>query len=263
LTPKSVSLATEEAYPSTASDHGTAKPVIPDYEMLRLIGRGAYGEVWLARSTTGLYRAVKVVRRSAFDHDRPFEREFDGIQKFEPISHSESQVHILHVGRNAAGGYFYYVMELADDASACVPADLNGRLDPEILLHEDTKPAPHQETRPASAVPSPATYIPKTLKHELHTRGRLPFEECVQIGLALTNALAHLHKSGLVHRDVKPSNIIFVNGVPKLADIGLVTSVDATRSFVGTEGYLAPEGPGTPQADLYSLGKVLYETARD
>src|SRR5437870_13583804 len=84
--------------------------------MLRLIGRGAYGEVWLARSTTGLYRAVKVVHRSAFDHDRPFEREFDGIQKFEPISHSESQVHILHVGRNVAGGYFYYVMELADQA---------------------------------------------------------------------------------------------------------------------------------------------------
>ena len=230
LTPKSESLARGEDYSSTASDHGAAELVIPDYEMLRLIGRGAYGEVWLARSTTGLYRAVKVVRRSAFDHDRPFEREFNGIQKFEPISHSESQVHILHVGRNAAGGYFYYVMELADDASGC------GRLNPEIPSHEDTKPAPQQQTRPTSATPSPAAYIPKTLKHELHTRGRLPFEECVRIGLALTNALAHLHKSGLVHRDVKPSNIIFVNGIPKLADIGLVTSVDATRSFVGTEG---------------------------
>jgi len=64
-----------------------------------------------------------------------------------------------------------------------------------------------------------------------------------------------------VHRDVKPSNLIFVGGVAKLADIGLVTSVDATRSFVGTEGYLPPEGAGTPQADLYSLGKVLYEMA--
>ncbi|MCX6925560.1 MAG: hypothetical protein NT154_20480 [Verrucomicrobia bacterium] len=54
---------------------------------------------------------------------------------------------------------------------------------------------------------------------------------------------------------------MFVNGVPKLADIGLVTGVDATRSYVGTEGFAAPEGPGSPQGDLYSLGKVLYEAA--
>ncbi len=87
----------------------------------------------------------------------------------------------------------------------------------------------------------------------------MPVAQCVQIGLALTRALAHLHKCGLVHRNVKPSNVIFVGGVPKLADIGLVASVDATRSLVGTEGYVAPEGPGTPQADLYSLGKLLYE----
>jgi serine/threonine protein kinase len=90
-------------------------------------------------------------------------------------------------------------------------------------------------------------------------------DDCVAIGLALTRALAHLHEHGLVHRDIKPSNIIFVDGSPKLADIGLVTGIDATRSFVGTDGYIPPEGPRTPQADLYSLGKVLYEmsTGRD
>jgi serine/threonine protein kinase len=44
-----------------------------------------------------------------------------------------------------------------------------------------------------------------------------------------------------------------------LADIGLVAGIKETRSFVGTEGFIAPEGPGKPQADLYSLGKVLYE----
>ena len=81
----------------------------------------------------------------------------------------------------------------------------------------------------------------------------------VRLGLALTTALEHLHRHGLVHRDIKPSNIVFVNGIPKLADIGLVARAEATMSFVGTEGYLPPEGPGTVQADLFSLGKVLYE----
>src|SRR5437762_5580029 len=47
--------------------------------------------------------------------------------------------------------------------------------------------------------------------------------------------------------------------MPKLADIGLVAA-SGQRSFVGTEGYIPPEGPGTPRADIYSLGKLLYET---
>src|SRR5207245_1016017 len=51
----------------------------------------------------------------------------------------------------------------------------------------------------------------------------------------------------------------FIEGVPKLADIGLVAA-SGQRSFVGTEGYIPPEGPGTPRADIYSLGKLLYET---
>ena len=77
--------------------------------------------------------------------------------------------------------------------------------------------------------------------------------------VALASALAHVHQHGLVHRDIKPSNIIFVQGAPKLADIGLVTDADTTLSYVGTEGFIPPEGPGAAQADIFSLGKVLYE----
>ena len=87
-------------------------PGIPDHELLRRIGSGSYGEVWLARSALGAYRAVKIVYRKSFEDSRPFEREFNGIQKFEPISRShEGLVDILQAGRHE--NYFYYVMELA------------------------------------------------------------------------------------------------------------------------------------------------------
>jgi WD40 repeat protein len=208
-------------------------PPIPDHELIRCIGGGSYGEVWLARNVMGTYRAVKIVHRDRFRDQRPFEREYNGIQRFEPVSRShESQVDILHVGRH--NGCFYYVMELADDQ------ERGQEIDPE-------------------------RYAPKNLETLLKRRERLTVDETLEIALALTTGLAHLHNHELVHRDIKPSNIIFVHGMPKLADIGLVTGLDATRSFVGTEGYLPPEGPGTQRADIYSLGKVLYEmcTGRD
>ena len=92
-----------------------APPGILDHELVRCIGRGSYGEVWLARNVMGPWRAVKIVYRRSFDHDRPFERELEGIRRFEPISRSHpSQLNVLHVGRNDAAGCFYYVMELAD-----------------------------------------------------------------------------------------------------------------------------------------------------
>jgi serine/threonine protein kinase len=235
-----------------------ARPTIPDHELLRVVGQGAYGDVWLARNVLGEYRAVKVVWRRDFSGDeRPFEREFEGIKRFEPISRSHpSQLAILHVGKNDEAGYFYYVMELADDAEA---KRSNGVLE----CRSDEKadqvgvPKPRHSTTPA--LQDPNSYAPLTLRRLMRDRGPLPAAECLEIARSLASALAHLHAQGLVHRDVKPSNVIFVRGVPKLADIGLVTSADDARSFVGTEGYVPPEGPGTASADCYSLGKLLYE----
>jgi tetratricopeptide (TPR) repeat protein len=194
-------------------------------DLLEQIGSGAYGDVWLAKNlATGALRAVKVVYRATFAEARPFDREFEGIKSFERISHSHpSQLALFQVGRNEHAGFFYYVMELADPAAT-----------------------------------ASEKYSPRTLRGDLD-KGRLPAETVLKLALALTEALAHLHANGLIHRDVKPSNIIFVGGRPKLADIGLVTDASDTRSIVGTEGYLAPEGPGSPAADIFALGKVLYE----
>jgi WD40 repeat protein len=229
-------------------------PHIPDHRLLRRIGEGSYGEVWLARNIMGSFRAVKVVYREQFDSDRPYEREFGGIQKFEPLSRShEGFVDLLQVGRDDQAGYFYCVMELADPAGPATSPE-TGVWDTEAV--QGVRPDP-----PPSPALDPEGYRPKTLAGELERSCRLPIEDCLRLGLNLSDALGHLHRAGLVHRDVKPSNVIFVNGVAKLADIGLVASVSAAKSFVGTEGYIPPEGPGTAQADLYSLGKVLYECA--
>jgi serine/threonine protein kinase len=90
-------------------------PAVPDHKLIRVIGQGAYGEVWLAQNVMGTSRAVKIVFRQRFEDDQPYEREHKGIQKFEPVSRlHEGLVDILQIGRNDAAGYFYYVMELAD-----------------------------------------------------------------------------------------------------------------------------------------------------
>lgn len=231
---------------------------IPDHELLQPIGRGSYGEVWLARSVLGELRAVKLVRHSGTADSGPAGREFAGLRKFEPVSRAHpGLVHVLHAGRCEGG--FYYVMELADAVAEPMGGEPKGQCsgawNPSPAANPKATPSPEHGSRKASS------YLPRTLRSELRRRGRLPVCECLDLALKLTDALGYLHAQGLVHRDLKPSNIIFVLGQPKLADIGLVASADDSLSCVGTEGYLPPEGPGKPPADLYALGKVLYELA--
>ena len=64
---------------------------IPDHEMLRCIGKGSYGQVWLARNMMGAYRAVKLIFRNSFKDKRPFDREISGIRRFEPISRQRNR----------------------------------------------------------------------------------------------------------------------------------------------------------------------------
>src|SRR5687767_12539270 len=238
-------------------------PTIPDHTLRRRIGRGAYGDVWLARNVMGAPRAVKIVWRRQFDSDRPYEREFAGIQRYEPVSPSaDGVVDVLHVGRNDAAGYFYYVMGLADATEQQVGEreSEKGGTDTSSVIppaHFPTFPPAHFSTE---LTPLQA-YTPRTLRSDLKRLGRLPTADCLRLALDIVSGLAQLHRQGLVHRDVKPGNIIYVHGRAKLADIGLVSARDEGRTFVGTEGYIPPEGPGSPTADLYALGIALYEAS--
>lgn len=213
---------------------GSPRPEINDYELLSEIGSGSYGTVWMARSVTGLLRAVKVVRRSSFPDAEPYDREFRGLQEFAAVAGSEQRLlSIYHVGRNEAARFFYYVMDLADDAVRGAEID-------------------------------PRDYVPRTLREFCATRGRMSAAEVLELGIGLADALAGLHDHSLVHRDIKPSNIIFVAGIPKLADVGLVVAGDPgeeSRSRVGNAGYMPPDFPGVASADVYGLGLVLYELA--
>ena len=211
-------------------------PNAPDYNLFNPpFGSGAYGKVWLARNAAGQWRALKAVYLANFDQNAdPYEREFNGIKKYQPISDKHPGLLRVEFVSEKKPEYFYYVMELGDPL----------------------KPGWEQE---------PSTYKPRDLVGERarsHGR-RLPVRECIRIGLALSDALDFIHRQGLTHRDIKPQNIIFVNGQPKLADLGLITEIrppDQERTLVGTPGYMPPypERPGTPQADIYSLGMVLY-----
>ena len=109
----------------------------------------------------------------------------------------------------------------------------------------------------------------RTLADVLRERGRLPHGEAVALALQACNGLAHAHQAGLVHRDVKPQNLLLRNdGRLKVADFGIARAADETAlteigTVLGTAAYLSPEQAAgeevTAAADVYGLGAVLYE----
>ena len=110
-----------------------------------------------------------------------------------------------------------------------------------------------------------------TLREILHSGDRLPFERAIEIVEGVLNALAYSHKNGLVHRDIKPGNIMITDtGEVKVMDFGIARALSdagatltSTWNIVGTAQYLSPEQATGVQADersdLYSVGCLFYE----
>lgn len=109
----------------------------------------------------------------------------------------------------------------------------------------------------------------KTLKSLIKKRGALTLPEVVDIMLQLTSAIAHAHESYIIHRDIKPQNVIILeDGRVKVMDFGIAAQLNSndltqTNSVMGTVYYLPPEqangSAATIKSDIYSLGILMYE----
>ena len=108
-----------------------------------------------------------------------------------------------------------------------------------------------------------------TLKQLIKKRGSLTLPEVQDIMLQLTSAVAHAHESYIIHRDIKPQNVIILeDGRVKIMDFGIAVALNAgqftqTNSVMGTVYYIPPEqangGAATIKSDIYSLGILMYE----
>ncbi len=208
---------------------------IGPYEIINHIAQGGMGSVYRARlplDPQAPHAALKVIR---IDHEgnedalRRFLREAEAMRQLE----HPNIVRTLDVGEDT-GGQHYIAMELISGGTL------------QSLL------------RAQAAPDTPGT-----------SRERISVDRALRIVRDIATALSYAHKKGLVHRDVKPSNIFLrPNGSAVLGDFGIVlvsaaTKITSTLSTIGTPDYMSPEQcKGQPldgRSDLYSLGIVLYE----
>ncbi len=222
--------ATEKGSPLSADEVSTvAEWQIADYERVRLSGEGAFGTVWAVRDRVGLYRALKVLNLSRLRAANVRCRESTALEAYcRNVSKHWNLVEIFHVGM--LGQSLYYTMDLADD-------DRTGR---------------------ATRMKLPAQYRPMTLQSVMR-REVISADTAIEIVIRLLRGLEKLHAVGLVHRDIKPANVIFVERNPKLADIGMITTETASASVVGTPEYMPPDACMDPTADVYAMGRILFE----
>ena len=193
-----------------------------EWRLVREIGHGAYGVVYLAVGSDGKRAAVKVCRREEIGEER-YARELRGARLYSAIPRTTGLVCMKELVEEPWG--FYSVMDLADH-------EFDGE------FSEDT-------------------YRPKTLASMLGGVKALPIDESVKLGIALAKGLETLQRHHLLHRDIKPGTVIYVGGRPVLSDPGLVVEESEAASLVGTPGYVPPENFTAAVGDVYSLGLTL------
>jgi len=224
-------------------------PEVPDFDLIRPVGRGGFGEVWLAvNRTTRQLRAIKIIALQQPGHAAA--REIGSLTRLEANLRCRHQnlLVIHHVGKTAS--HLFYVMDPADDRAGG-PASNTDQYQPATLQSrlQDGQDGDRSNSCEASegpfGQPGPVPF--------------LPAEVCLDYARQLLAGLASLHAAGMAHRDVKPANCLFVGGQLKLADFGLLTESHPLVSRVGTQRYMPPDGRMDVRADVYAAGLVIYE----
>jgi hypothetical protein len=208
-------------HPTTAATQSGTEVVLDRYRLVRRLGGGGFGVVWLA-------------------HDQELDRTV-AVKKI-PVPDADARKRALREGTATA--------RLQHPAI--------------VALHEAKGDEDH--------VYLVSEYVRGGTYARLLEIGALSDRDVVEIGVALCDALAHAHKRGIIHRDVKPLNVLIPDGgdgpPAKLTDFGVarIAGDDAltrTGDVVGTLAYMAPEqaegGEVGEEADLYALGLCLYE----
>ncbi|MBX7171418.1 MAG: serine/threonine protein kinase [Pyrinomonadaceae bacterium] len=190
---------------------------IGSYTLIRKLGRGGFGEVWLAEK-----RSQFVTKKVAVKLPLDEQVNFDAIrQEAELWEQASGHANVLPIiDADVVDGQVVIVSEYADGGS----------------LHD-----------------------------KLKLQGKLSIKQAVEMTIGILNGLEFLHHRKIIHRDIKPQNILLQGETPRLADFGISRAMQTTSissKLVGTDAYMSPEafdGKRSVQTDIWSVGVVLYQ----
>jgi len=213
------------------------------YILIKVIGEGGFGKVWLANDDNNNFFAVKQIKNIT-----PQSHEYKGVMHYKKISDELNSNYLIKILDIAIeNDTLYYAMPLCDSIKTS-----------KEYFEE------FEENDVSEISPLDDKWEPRTLQTDIELqRSKNEWfdrhEICAYIK-PIIKAVDTLSQKGFLHRDIKPANIMFFNGVPCLGDVGLLTADTVSVSSAGTPYYLAPkwfiDSHGNP--DIWGLAMTLF-----